>query len=138
MIMESLRVIELLEATQTFERKLNLALMYSGLRLPQFRTMLFLECSGKITVSDLSRHLNVTRATMSVLVNNLLKARIVESINNPNDKRSFYIKLTESGLNRLTLAKSEVALVEDKISQDFSAETITALNTLAASLIVKN
>lgn len=136
--MESLRVIELLEATQTFEKKLNLALMYSGLRLPQFRTMLFLERSGKITVSDLSRYLNVTRATMSVLVNHLLKARIVESIGNPKDKRSFYIKLTESGLSRLALAKSEVALVEEKISQDFSHETIAALNKVATSLISKN
>lgn len=136
--MESLRVIELLEATQTFEKKLNLALMYSGLRLPQFRTMLFLERSGKITVSDLSRYLNVTRATMSVLVNHLLKARIVESIGNPKDKRSFYIKLTESGLSRLALAKSEVALVEEKISQDFSPETIAALNKVATSLISKN
>ena len=136
--METLRVIELLEATQTFEKKLNLALMYSGLRLPQFRTMLFLERSGKITVSDLSRYLNVTRATMSVLVNHLLKARIVDSIGNPRDRRSFYIKLTESGLSRLALAKSEVALVENKISQDFSPETIAALNKIATSLISKN
>lgn len=135
--METLRVIELLEATQIFEKKLNLALMYSGLRLPQFRTMLFLEKSGKITVSDLSRYLNVTRATMSVLVNHLIKAQIVESIDNPKDKRSFYIKLTESGLSRLALAKSEVALVEDKISQDLSPETIASLNMVVTLLISK-
>ena len=135
--METLRVIELLEATQIFEKKLNLALMYSGLRLPQFRTMLFLEKSGKITVSDLSRYLNVTRATMSVLVNHLIKAQIVESIDNPKDKRSFYIKLTESGLSRLALAKSEVALVEDKISQDLSPETIASLKMVVTLLISK-
>ena len=136
--MESLRVIELLEATQTIEKKLNLALMYSGLRLPQFRTMLFLEKSGKITVSDLSRYLNVTRATMSVLINHLIKARIVESISNPQDKRSFYIRLTKSGLSRLELAKSEVALVEEKISHGFSGETIEALNKVVSSLISKS
>jgi len=45
--METLQVIELLEATQKFEKKLNLALMYSGLRIPQFRAMIFLEKSGK-------------------------------------------------------------------------------------------
>ena len=136
--METLRVIELLEATLIYEKKLNLALMYSGLRLPQFRTMLFLEKSGKITVSDLSRYLNVTRATMSVLVNHLLKARIVESISNPKDKRSYYIKLTESGLSRLALAKSEVALVEDKISQELLPDTIAALNKFTTLLISKN
>ena len=136
--METLNIIELIEATQTFEKKLNLALMYSGLRLPQFRAMLFLEKSGKITVSDLSRYLGVTRATMSVLTNHLLKMQIVESISNSKDKRSFYIKLTESGLSRLTLAKTEVGLVQDKISEHFSSDTITALNEIASSIISKN
>lgn len=136
--METLNIIELIEATQTFEKKLNLALMYSGLRLPQFRAMLFLEKSGKITVSDLSRYLGVTRATMSVLINHLLKMQIVESISNSKDKRSFYIKLTESGLSRLTLAKTEVGLVQGKISEHFSSDTITALNEIASSIISKN
>jgi DNA-binding MarR family transcriptional regulator len=136
--MESLHIIQLLEATQIFEKKLNLALMYSGLRIPQFRAMLFLEKSGKITVSDLSRYLNVTRATMSVLVNDLLKADIVESIKNPKDKRSFYMRLTDSGLRRLSLAKREVALVEEKISSEFTPETISTLNQIVTSIISKN
>jgi len=133
--METLRVIELLEATQQFEKKLNLALMYSGLRIPQFRVMMFLKKSGKITVSDLSRYLNVTRATMSVLVNQLLKANIVESISNPNDKRSFYIKLTESGLKRLQLAETEAKLVEEKISRNIPDDIIMSLNEFTRSLL---
>ena len=136
--MAILQVIELLEATQQFEKKLNLALMYSGLRIPQFRVMLFLKKSGKITVSDLSRYLNVTRATMSVLVNQLLKAHIVESITNPSDKRSFYIKLSESGLRRLELAEAEVKLVEEKISNTISSETITALNEFSRAFLSSN
>ena len=136
--MESLHVIQLLEATQIFEKKLNLALMYSGLRIPQFRAMLFLEKSGKITVSDLSRYLNVTRATMSVLVNELLKADIVESIKNPKDKRSFYMRLTDSGLRRLSLAKREVALVQENISSDFTPDTISTLNKIVTSIISKS
>lgn len=135
--MEQLQVLELLEATQQFEKKFNLALMYSGLRIPQFRTMIFLEKSGKITVSDLSRYMNVTRATMSVLVNQLLNASIVESINNISDKRSFYIKLTESGLRRLELAQKEVSLVENNISLSFSLETIKALNNFSREMLTK-
>ena len=41
--MEQFDVLELLETVQVFENKLNLALMYSGLRLPQFRAMVFME-----------------------------------------------------------------------------------------------
>jgi DNA-binding MarR family transcriptional regulator len=132
--MAQIRVMELLEATQMFERKLTLALMYSCLRLPQFRAMLFLELSGKITVSDLSRHLNVTRATVSVLVNELVKAGLVESLANSSDKRSFYIRLTESGLKRLTLAKSEVAMITESLSLDFCDATVQALNQFACSV----
>ena len=136
--METLHVIQLLEAAQIFEKKLNMALMYSGLRIPQFRAMLFLEKSGKITVSDLSRYLNVTRATMSVLANDLLKAEIIENIKNPNDKRSFYMKLTESGVRRLSLAKKEVGLVQERISEEFPDETISTLNKIVTSIISKS
>lgn len=136
--MESLHIIQLLEATQIFEKKLNLALMYSGLRIPQFRAMLFLEKSGKITVSDLSRYLNVTRATMSVLANELLNADIIENIKNQKDKRSFYMKLTESGLRRLSLARTEVELVQESISEGFPPEMIATLNKIVTSIISKN
>jgi len=136
--MITLQVFELLEATQKFEKKLNLALMYTGLRIPQFRLMMFLKTSGKITVSDLSRHMNVTSATMSVLVNQLLKASIVESIDNSKDKRSFYVKLTESGLKRLILAETEARLVEEKISKDIPIEIITALNQFSRTLLSKD
>ena len=136
--METLQIIQLLEATQIFEKKLNMALMYSGLRIPQFRAMLFLEKSGKITVSDLSRYLNITRATMSVLANQLLKADIIENIKNPKDKRSFYMKLTDSGERRLTLARKEVELVQERISEGLPPEMITKLNTIVTSIISKN
>ncbi len=135
--MDKLQVLELLEATQQFEKKLNLALMYSGLRIPQFRVMVFLEKSGNITVSDLSRYMNVTRATMSVLVNQLLSAGIVKNKANSRDKRSFYVVLTESGLRRLELAKKEVKLVEDRISTTFDTETVAALNKFSRALLSK-
>ena len=122
---------ELLDAAQSYERKFNLALMYSGLRLPQYKVIDFLEKSGKITVSDLSRQLHVTRATISVLITKLVKAGIVECSANRSDKRSFYIIITERGLNRLKAARNEISLVEEKISQQLSEETILCLNNFS-------
>lgn len=132
--MERFDVLELIEMVQVFETKLNLALLYSGLRLPQFRAMVFMEKAGKITVSDLGRQQGITRATASVLVASLTKAGIIESMPNPADKRSFYIKLTEPGLNRLQLAKKEVGLVEERLAKKFSPEMIEALNKLIRSI----
>lgn len=132
--MTDLKVIELLDAASLFERKIGVALMYSALRMPQFKAMLCLEKLGKITVSDLSRHMNVTRATMSVLINELVRSGIVECLENTSDKRSFYVHLTADGSRRLALAKSEVAMVIENLSQHFSEETRQALNEFACSV----
>lgn len=132
--MTKLNVLDLLEAVRVYERKFNLSLTYSGLRIPQFRVIDFLDKSGKITVSDLSRHINVTRATISVLVNGLITAGIVESIKNKNDKRSFYIKLTERGKARLTVARTEISLVEEKISNGLSFDLINCLNKFSGAI----
>lgn len=127
-------VLELLETVQGFENKISLALVYSCLRLPQFRAMVFMEKAGKITVSDLSRQHGITSATASVLVAGLIQAGIIEKIANRSDKRSFHIKLTESGLSRLQLAKTEVGLVEKRLAQNISEETIIALGNLSRSI----
>lgn len=132
--MAKLKVLELLDAVLAFEQKVNLALMYSALRLPQYRVMVFLEKAGKITVTDLSKQLNVTRATMSVLVNELLKAEIVESLKNTTDKRSFYVRLTASGQNRLAVARKDLGFVEDSISENFTDEIITAINEFSCMI----
>ncbi len=132
--MDYLNVLALQDVMQVFEQKINLALRYAGLRLPLFKAMDFLEKSGKITVSDLSRQLNVSRATTSTLVNELLRAGIVETTENQSDKRSFYVRLTESGARRLMLARKEVFIVSKSISQQFDDDMIQAVNTFCRTV----
>jgi DNA-binding MarR family transcriptional regulator len=126
--MSDFDILSLLETIQIFERKINLALMYYGLRLPQYRVLSLLHKSGRITVSDLSRRLDVTRATMSVLIAKLRKAGLVECLNNRVDKRSFYIILTEAGSLRLKNAEQAFELMQKSICKSLPAETIQALN----------
>lgn len=129
--MSDIDMVGLLEAIQIFERKINLALMYYGLRLPQYRVLDVLDKSGKITVSDLSRKFDVTRATMSVLVAKLQKAGLVESLDNKVDKRSFYIKLTEPGRGRLKSAEQAFQLILRGMCKSLSDDTIEALNSFS-------
>jgi len=129
-----LDVLELLETVQVFENKISLALVYSRLRLPQFRAMVFMEKAGKITVSDLSRQHGITSATASVLVASLTEAGIIEKIANRSDKRSFYIMLTEAGLRRLQLAKTEVGLMEKRLAENIPEETLIALHNFSRSI----
>lgn len=130
--MNRLNTLALLDTVAKLERKLTLALLYAGLRLPQYRAMVFLQNAGKITVGDLSRHLNVSRATTSVLISELTRAGIVNTVSNRSDKRSFYISLTETGLKRLEFAKAEIRLVEEKISRKMDARVVEMLNQFSS------
>ena len=129
--MSDIDMMGLLEAIQVFERKINLALMYYGLRLPQYRILDVLDKSGKITVSDLSRKFDVTRATMSVLVAKMQKAGLVESLDNKVDKRSFYIKLTEAGHARFKSAEQAFHLMQRGMCKSLSSDIIGALNSFS-------
>lgn len=129
-------VLRLLEAVQVYERKINLALMYYGLRLPQYRVLDVLNRSGKMTVSDLSRKLDVTRATMSVLIAKLHKAGLVEYIDNKVDRRSFYIRLSELGGARLEIAARAFDLMQRNLCRSLSQDIIGALNMFSEGVLL--
>lgn len=130
-----LDILALLESIQVFERKLNLALMYWGLRLPQYRVLDLLDKSGKITVSDISRKLSVTCATMSVLVAKMKDAGLVESLDNKKDKRSFYVKLTGAGHARFRSAEQTVLVIQRGVCKSLSAETVAAINSFSRDMV---
>ncbi len=126
--MHELNVLEFLDGAHVIERRFALALMYTGLRIPQFRAMNFLSQSGRLTVSELSDKLGVTRASASNLVNELIKAGIATSQENESDKRSFYVSLTDSGKRRLVVARNDISIVQMSISRNFPESTIQQLN----------
>ena len=64
--MELLDVVGLLRAVQVLERNMSVALMYSGLRIPQFRLLGVLSEAEQATVTEMSEKLHITRATASV------------------------------------------------------------------------
>lgn len=124
-------MLRLLDAMQVFERKINLALMYYGLRLPQYRVLETLDKSGKMTVSDLSRKFDVTRATMSVLVARMQKAGLVVYLDNKVDKRSFYVRLSDAGIARFQIAEQAFQLMQKSLCQSLPEDVTVALETFS-------
>jgi len=133
--MSLLMVVDLLKAVQVFEKKMTVALMYSGLRMPQFRLLDLLDECEEATVTEMSKRMGVTRATASVMINELVRAGIVAVDENPSDRRSFHIRLTELGRNKLTVARSDMTVMQDKISRKYSQETIRVLNEFAHKML---
>lgn len=129
--MEQLEVVGLLKAAQTLERNVSVALMYAGLRIPQFRLLEALAETGQATVTEMSEKLHITRATASVMVNDLIRAGIVAVVENTSDRRSFYIRLTELGSDKLHVARSDLGVLIDKLSRRYPEEMIRLLNEFA-------
>jgi DNA-binding MarR family transcriptional regulator len=126
--MEQLDVVGLLKAIHALERNTNIALMYSGLRVPQFRLLNALDEAGQVTVTEMSKALNITRATASVMINDMIHSGSVVVVENPSDRRSFYVRLTEHGLFRLQTARGDLGVLISKLSKRYPAETIQILN----------
>lgn len=133
--MEPLDVIGLLKAAQTLERNVSVALMYAGLRVPQFRMLDALAGMGQATVTEMSARLHITRATASVMVNELVRAGIVAMAENPADRRSFHIRLTELGRDKLNVARSDIGVLINELSRQYPEDLIRVLNGFARMML---
>jgi DNA-binding MarR family transcriptional regulator len=130
--MAALDVFGVLQALQQLERRVGVALMYSGLRIPQFRLLDRLDVLGHATVTEMSRELDITRATVSVMINEMLRGGILVVDEHPEDRRSFHVHLSEVGRNKLNVARSDLRVLSDKLGQRYPLEVIEALNRFAA------
>jgi DNA-binding MarR family transcriptional regulator len=133
--MDHLDIVGLLKAAQVLERNMTVALMYSGLRIPQYRLLDALARAGQSTVTELSEALRVTRATASVTVNELLRAGALAAVENASDRRSFHVRLTAVGEHKLGVARSDIAVFRARLSERYGAVAIAALNDFAARAI---
>jgi DNA-binding MarR family transcriptional regulator len=131
--MDRLDVVALLNALQQLERNASIALMYSGLRMSQFRLLSALDVRGTATVTEMSKALRITRASASVAINELLRSGVLAMDEHPNDRRSFHVALTELGRNKLQVARSDLWVFQDKLSRRLSAELIRHLNAFCGA-----
>lgn len=132
-LMEQLNVIGLMQALQALERNMSVALMYAGLRIPQFRLLDALDRMGQATVTEMSQALHITRATASVLINELLAAGVVATVEHESDRRSFHVRLTELGINKLSVGRKDINVYLSKVSAHYPPEMVRALNLFAGS-----
>lgn len=126
--MEHLDVVGLLRVAQVLERNMSVALMYSGLRIPQLRLLNVLSEAEQATVTEISDKLRITRATASVMVNELVRSGVLAVVEHPADRRSFHVRITDAGMQKLGVARSDAAVFVDRVSKKYSAAEIRALN----------
>ncbi|OOZ39063.1 hypothetical protein BOW53_13085 [Solemya pervernicosa gill symbiont] len=129
--MSELNVVGLVKAVQQFERNVSTALMYSGLRIPQFRLLDSLDEIGEATVTEMSKRLGITRASASVMINELIRSGLLVVNENESDRRSFQIHISEHGRSKLNVGRKDLSVLRKELSSSLPDEMVEALNEFA-------
>ncbi len=109
-----------------------------GLNTSMRAVMESLARGGEQTVPEIARSRGVSRQHIQVIANRLSRAKLIESRDNPADRRTFLISLNEAG--RLLFAEMQKREAEalGRLSQAFSGPELhtaqTVLQKLAATL----
>ncbi len=83
------------------------------------------------TVPDIARSRGVSRQHIQVIVNSLTKAGLIKTRDNPDDKRTFLVSLTNKGRNVFTKIQKREAVELERWSKTLS---IDELNTMQIAL----
>jgi DNA-binding MarR family transcriptional regulator len=105
----------ILRATELNARQLA---SQSGLTPSQLIVLQIVARNGKALPSTVARDARLTQATVTSLVDKLVKARLVARRRDTEDRRRIWIELTESGQSRV--AKSP-DLLHDRFQAGFAA-----------------
>lgn len=112
------------------ERRLSLILVDTGLSLSQFRLLRLFTANTRLTVTEISARLSVTKASTTVLIQGLIKAGILATAPNPADSRSILVSLTAAGKRRLKITLKNLDKLEVSLGDSLPRNTIKALNRL--------
>lgn len=107
----------------------------SGITLPQMHTIEILGVNNGLRMKDLAAKMGVTTGTLTVMIDNLEKKKLVERIPNPDDRRSYVIKLSPAGIEHYRRHSNfHLELTRECISR-FSDEDIQAFKSLLQEFI---
>jgi len=114
---------------------------HHGLSVGDWETLSVLRRSGApyvMTPSELVQALGVTSGTISVRIERLIQAGLLEPANGGDDGRSRPIRLTDEGARRWQAATAERTALEERIfSRALNPEEIPYLNLLLGALLVE-
>jgi DNA-binding MarR family transcriptional regulator len=108
----------------------NAAVKPSGLTVPQFAALLWLEDSPGISPAELARRCRVTPQTMTTILQNLQTLGFIERTAHPFHKSMLETRLSETGAKALAEADERASEVERRLADEFTTEERATLRAL--------
>lgn len=124
-------VIALGRAMQHVHKKSVPMLRENGLTTSQFSVLEVLYQKHELTIAEICNAVLSTSGNMTVVIRNLEQLGLVQRVQNPADKRSFLITLTEQGLQVIsTVFPVHMQLVGEQLSALTTEEIDTVISIL--------
>ena len=103
-----LELVESMDKLSELMRKFQTELLSGDLREYTLRQLYYIELIDKnegISVSEISKALDLKKSTISIAINQLIDLNIITKIQSNTDKRFYFLKLTEKGKNIMKMHK---------------------------------
>jgi MarR family transcriptional regulator, organic hydroperoxide resistance regulator len=95
-----LELVESMDKLSELIKKFQTQLISGDLKEYTLRQLYYIELINKnegISVSELSKTLNVKKSTVSIAINQLIELEIITKIQSSTDKRFYFLQLTPKG-----------------------------------------
>ena len=122
-----LELVESMDKLGKFSRKFQTQLLTGDLREYTLRQLYYIELISKnegISVSELSKALDVKKSTVSIAVNQLIKLGIVVKVRSNKDKRFYFLQLTSKGEDIMKMHKQVHKNTINKILEVLDPEEV--------------
>ena len=125
-------IIEFYEKLSSWEQSI---VEGSGITLPQMHTIEILGVNDGIRMKDLAAKMGVTTGTLTVMIDNLEKKGLVERVQNPDDRRSYVIKLSRNGVAHYKRHSDFHLELTRECTSGFSEEELKIFDSLLREFI---
>lgn len=105
---QELEIVESMDKLGELMQRFQTELLTGELKEYTLRQLYYIELIDKnegISVSEISRILDLKKSTVSIAVNQLIEQDIVSKIQSNNDKRFYFLKLTSKGKEIMKMHK---------------------------------
>ncbi|MCE7005806.1 MarR family transcriptional regulator [Kibdelosporangium philippinense] len=113
----------------------QVAVKPSGLTVPQYSTLLFLNDNPGISAAALARLCAVTPQTMTTILQNLESAGLIVRTPHPWHRNMLETRLTDAGQAAFDEADARAVAVEQALAAEFSQDEAKTLRSLLARAV---
>ncbi len=137
---QEIELVESIDKISGLIEKLKSEILTGDLKEYTLRQLYYIELINKyenISISEISRMLEVKKSTVSIAINHLIEQGIVIKVQSTTDKRFYFLKLTPKGKNiikiHMQVHKNAIKRILEILNKEEVDKFIKIVNKLTTS-----